>query len=76
MTKWPTFYIFCPAIATAAASIILVRNHPSEDPTPSDEDILLTRELCMCSKVVSIEVLDHVIIGYSDYTSMKLRELM
>ncbi|MBU7026311.1 MAG: hypothetical protein HXS48_05165 [Theionarchaea archaeon] len=38
--------------------------------------MLLTRELCMCSKVVSIKVLDHVIIGSSDYASMKLRELM
>ena len=48
----------------------------SGDPEPSEQDILLTRELCMCSKVVSIEVLDHVIIGSSDYASMKLRELM
>jgi len=68
--------VFRPAIAAGAASIILVHNHPSGDPTPSDQDILLTRELCMCSKVVSIEVLDHVIIGSSDYASMKLRELM
>jgi len=68
--------VFRPAIAHGAASIILVHNHPSGDPTPSEQDILLTRELCMCSKVVSIEILDHVIIGASGYVSMKLRELM
>jgi len=68
--------VFRPAIAEGVASIILVHNHPSGDPTPSEQDILLTRELCMCSKVVSIEILDHVIIGASGYVSMKLRELM
>ena len=68
--------VFRPAIAASAASIILVHNHPSGDPTPSEQDILLTRELCMCSKVVCIDILDHIIIGFADYASMKLRELM
>jgi len=63
--------VFRPAIAEGATSIILVHNHPSGDPTPSEQDFLLTRELYMCGKVVDIEVLDHVIIGLSDHVSLK-----
>lgn len=68
--------VFRPAISHFAASIILVHNHPSGDPTPSEQDILITQELCMCGKILGVEVLDHVIIGKSDYASMKLRKLM
>ena len=68
--------VFRPAIAANAACIILVHNHPSGDPTPSDQDLLLTRELCMCSKIIGIEIIDHVIIGFNNYVSMKKRELM
>jgi DNA repair protein RadC len=60
-----------PALTTGAASIILVHNHPSRDPTPSEDDILLTRRLCLCGGIVEIEVLDHVIIGLSGYVSLK-----
>ena len=56
--------------------LILVHNHPSGDPTPSEEDILLTQQLCLCGKVLGIEVVDHVIIGISGYTSFKKRNLM
>ena len=68
--------VFRPAIAHAAASIILVHNHPSGDIAPSEDDILLTRQLCLCGKVLGIEVIDHVIIGVSGYTSFKKRNLM
>ncbi len=68
--------VFRPAIVHAAAFIILVHNHPSGDPTPSEQDILLTRELCMCGKVLGIEIVDHVIVGTAEYASMKLRKLM
>jgi DNA repair protein RadC len=68
--------VFRPAIAHAASSIILVHNHPSGDPTPSEQDILLTRELCMCGKIVGVEVLDHVVVGFLTYVSLKHRELM
>ncbi len=68
--------VFRPAVAAAAAAIILIHNHPSGDPTPSKQDILLTQKLCMCGKVLGIEVLDHAIIGTSDYISMKHRDLM
>lgn len=68
--------VFRPAIVHAAAFVILVHNHPSGDPTPSEQDILLTRELCMCGKVLGIEIVDHVIVGTTEYVSMKLRKLM
>jgi DNA repair protein RadC len=68
--------VFRPAIAHAAASIILVHNHPSGDIAPSEDDVLLTRQLCLCGKVLGIEVIDHVIIGISGYTSFKKRNLM
>ncbi|KYK35790.1 MAG: hypothetical protein AYK18_12795 [Theionarchaea archaeon DG-70] len=55
--------VFRPAITYGAASLILVHNHPSGDPTPSDQDILLTQQLCMCGSILGITVLDHAIIG-------------
>jgi DNA repair protein RadC len=65
--------VFRPAIVHSASSLIVVHNHPSGDPTPSDEDILLTRELCMCGKLLYIDILDHIIIGDTDYVSLKHR---
>jgi DNA repair protein RadC len=63
--------VFRPAISFSAASIILIHNHPSGDPTPSDEDIALTRQLCLCGNVMDIPVIDHIIIGIQGYTSLK-----
>jgi DNA repair protein RadC len=63
--------VFRPAITFSAASIILVHNHPSGDPTPSDEDIALTKQLCVCGKILDIPVVDHIIIGFYGYTSLK-----
>ena len=67
--------VFRPALTTGAKYIILVHNHPSGDPEPSDQDILLTKQLCMCGVILGIEVLDHVIIG-SNHVSMKDQKLM
>lgn len=68
--------VFRPAVSHAAASIILVHNHPSGDPTPSQHDILLTQDLCTCGKILDIEVVDHIIVGRPDYVSLKYRDLM
>ena len=57
------------------AVIILVHNHPSGDPTPSEQDELLTRQLCLCGRVLSVEVLDHIIIGFPDHVGLKNRGL-
>lgn len=63
--------IFHPAIETHAAAIILVHNHPSGDPSPSKDDIELTNQVHESSKIVDIDLLDHVIIGGQDYCSLK-----
>jgi DNA repair protein RadC len=61
--------VFRPAIAEAAASVILVHNHPSGDPTPSSEDRAVTRQLRSAGELVGIEVLDHVVVGEGRYVS-------
>lgn len=71
--------VFRQAIAANAAAILLVHNHPSGDPTPSEADIRVTRDLIRAGQLLKIEVLDHIIIGRAspqrekDYVS--LREL-
>ena len=55
--------IFRPAIASGAHSIVLVHNHPSGDPSPSEADIRITREILRAGMLLRIEVLDHVILG-------------
>jgi len=63
--------VFRPAIRKACACLILVHNHPSGDPTPSREDLEVTRRLCDAGRLVGIEVLDHVVIGDGCYISLK-----
>ena len=65
--------VFQRAILSNAASVILVHNHPSGDPTPSSEDIELTRKLVEAGKLLDIAVLDHVVIGEGRYESLKER---
>jgi DNA repair protein RadC len=67
--------IFRPAIAHAAAAIILAHNHPSGDPSPSPEDIRVTREIVQAGKLFDIPLLDHLIIGQNAYNSLKERGL-
>nr|WP_243270057.1 JAB domain-containing protein [Thermanaerosceptrum fracticalcis] len=63
--------VFAAAILNNAAAIILFHNHPSGDPTPSSEDIKVTRSLCDAGKIMGIQVLDHIIIGENRYESLK-----
>ena len=71
--------VFRAAIAANAAAVILIHNHPSGDPAPSEADIKVTRDLIRAGQLLKIEVVDHVIIGRAsaerakDYSS--LREL-
>lgn len=65
--------VFAPAIKKSCASLILVHNHPSGDPTPSQEDINITRRLVEGGKILGIEVVDHIIIGDGKYISLKDR---
>jgi len=64
--------VFRPAIVAAGHSIIIVHNHPSGDPTPSDADIRVTRDLIRAGQLLKIEVLDHIIMGDS-FVSLKDR---
>ncbi|MBU8905041.1 RadC family protein [Desertibacillus haloalkaliphilus] len=63
--------VFKEAFRRSAASMICLHNHPSGDPTPSHEDIEVTKRLAESGKVLGIELLDHVIIGDQKYISLK-----
>ncbi len=67
--------IFRPAIIANAAGILVAHNHPSSDPTPSDQDIHLTRQLVEAGRLLDIQVLDHLVICSSGFVSMKERGL-
>ena len=63
--------VFSGAVRRGAANIILVHNHPSGNPDPSESDIRLTGRLDQAGKIMGIQVLDHIIIGDGIYVSMK-----
>jgi DNA repair protein RadC len=68
--------IFRLAILQAVSSVILVHNHPSGHPEPSEEDLILTRRITEAGKIIGIEVLDHIIIGSRLYKSFRETGLM
>ncbi len=68
--------LFKAAIQKSAAAVILVHNHPSGDPAPSTEDILLTRRLREGGELLGIDILDHIIFGDNSFTSLKEKGLM
>jgi len=63
--------VFRPAVRKSAASIILVHNHPSGDPTPSKEDCKVTDKIVQAGEMIGIKVLDHIILGEGSYYSFK-----
>jgi len=75
MTMVRTCEVFREAIRQNAAAIIVVHNHPSGDPTPSPDDISVTRCIVNAGKTLDIGVLDHLIIGRQRYVSLKERGL-
>ena len=66
--------IFRHAISDGAEAVILAHNHPSGDPTPSAEDLRVTRQLVDAGKVIGIRVLDHIIIGRGETPHLSIRE--
>ena len=62
--------VFKPALLEPAVSIILLHNHPSGDPTPSREDLRLTRQLVECAKLLELHIHDHVVIGRGRFVSL------
>ena len=67
--------VFREAVRHNATAMIVVHNHPSGDPTPSPEDIQVTRTLIEAGKMMDIDVLDHLVIGKQKYVSLKERRL-
>ena len=65
--------LFRAALKENAAAIIVVHNHPSGDPSPSPEDINVTKQIVKAGEIIDIEVLDHIIIGHQRYVSLKER---
>ncbi|WP_290710299.1 DNA repair protein RadC [Anaerovibrio sp.] len=63
--------VFKAAVQNSAAAMILVHNHPSGDPSPSKEDINITRQLIQAGKLMDIPVLDHIVLGDNKYISLK-----
>lgn len=63
--------VFLPAVRESAAAVLFVHNHPSGDPSPSEEDRVLTRRLRQTGEVLGIPVLDHIIIGNGRYVSFQ-----
>ena len=64
-----------PAVRENCPALIMVHNHPSGDPTPSPEDILVTRKVRTSAEMMDIELLDHIVIGSRGYVSLKDRKL-
>ena len=67
--------VFKAAIRRNATAIIVVHNHPSGDPTPSPDDVAVTRAIVQAGKLLDVEVLDHLVIGQGKWVSLKERGL-
>ena len=68
--------VYNPVIRESAAAVIFVHNHPSGDPTPSPEDLEITRRLKEVGEVMGIRVLDHVVVGHDRYFSFSDRGIL
>jgi len=67
--------IFQAAIGRHASAIVVIHNHPSGDPTPSPDDVAVTRAIVQAGKLLDIELLDHLVIGQGKWVSLKERGL-
>ena len=68
--------VFQTALISNAAAILLIHQHPTGDPTPSSEDISITRRLSEAGELMGIKVLDHIIVGEGEYLSFVERGLL
>ncbi len=68
--------VFKDAVVASAASIIVAHNHPSGDPTPSAEDVTVTKRLMAAGEIMGIDLLDHIVLGDGDFVSLKERGLI
>ncbi len=67
--------VFQAAVARTASSIVICHNHPSGDPTPSPDDVAVTRAMVQAGKLLDITLLDHLVIGQAKWVSLKERGL-
>lgn len=67
--------LFKEAIRKNASALIVIHNHPSGDPTPSPDDVAVTRAIVQAGKLLDVEVLDHLVIGHGRWVSLKERGL-
>lgn len=67
--------LFRQAVRLNAAAVIVAHNHPSGDPSPSLEDVSLTRNLITAGQIMDVEILDHLVIGHGQFVSLKERGL-
>jgi len=63
--------VFRLAVITSACAIVLAHNHPSGDPTPSEADIKVTRDLIRGGQILKIDVVDHIIMGSEKHCSLR-----
>ena len=68
--------VFRPAVVESLPAVIVAHNHPSKDPDPSPEDVMITRKLKQAAELLDIELLDHIVIGGKRFVSLKERGLM
>ncbi|MBQ5659919.1 MAG: DNA repair protein RadC, partial [Lachnospiraceae bacterium] len=68
--------IFIEALKYRGTSVILLHNHPSGDPTPSNDDCLFTKRVAEAGRMIGISLLDHIIIGDNSYVSLKERGIL
>ena len=68
--------VFAEAIKNKAASVIFAHNHPSGDPEPSEDDLIITKKLVESGKILGIEIIDHIIITKSKFFSFKEKNLL
>ena len=68
--------VFRPAVVESLPAIIIAHNHPSGDPDPSPDDVMITRKLKQAAELLEIELLDHIVIGGKRHVSLKHRGLM
>lgn len=67
--------VFKEAVSRLASAIIVIHSHPSGDPTPSPDDVAVTRAIVQAGKLLDIDTLDHLVIGHGRWVSMKERGL-
>lgn len=68
--------VFRPAVKHGAANIVLIHNHPSGNPEPSEADLMVTNKICKAGELLGIHVIDHIIIGDNKFVSLNRERLL